>query len=156
MSLEIQFTTALQLIFAAFLSAMIGMDRERKEHDAGLRTHMLVGVGACLFTVLSYLGFSGGDPTRIASQILPGIGFLGAGTILKYGRNVKGLTTAASIWITAAVGMAVGAGAWFLALCATLLIWFVLVILRRIERAHLRTRVASEPDASGDEATPPL
>ncbi len=136
MPLETQFVTSLQLFFAAFLSALIGMDRERKEHDAGLRTHMLVGTGACLFTVLSYLAFPGGDPTRIASQILPGIGFLGAGTILKYGRSIKGLTTAASIWITAAVGMAVGTGAWFLALNATLLIWFVLVILRRIERHH--------------------
>ena len=98
------------------------------------------GMGACLFTVLSYAAFPGGDPSRVASQILPGIGFLGAGTILKGRRNIHGLTTAASIWITAAVGMAVGVGAWFLALCGTLLIWFVLVILRRIERSK-RNRV---------------
>ncbi len=152
MPLETQFTTSLQLLLAAFLSALIGMDRQRKEHDAGLRTHMLVGTGACLFTVLSYLAFPGGDPSRIASQILPGIGFLGAGTILKYGRNIKGLTTAASIWITAAVGMAVGTGAWFLALCATLLIWFVLVILRRIERrrSDSDTKTETLPDTPNE------
>ncbi len=155
MSLELQFTTALQLILAAYLSAIIGMDRERKAHDAGLRTHMLVGVGACLFTVLSYLAFPGADPARIASQILPGIGFLGAGTILKYGRNVKGLTTAASIWITAAVGMAVGVGAWFLALCATLLIWFVLVMLRHVERQHFEKKLTPQPDNSPDDPTFP-
>ena len=151
MSLELQFTTSLQLVLAAFLSALIGMDRERKEHDAGLRTHMLVGVGACLFTVLSYLAFPGGDPTRIASQILPGIGFLGAGTILKYGRSIKGLTTAASIWITAAVGMAVGAGVWFLAIFATLLIWFVLVVLRRIERRHRATEASAQSNDLSDD-----
>ncbi|MCZ2097314.1 MAG: MgtC/SapB family protein [Anaerolineae bacterium] len=94
-----------------------------------MRTHILVGIGACLFTALSMLAFPGGDPGRVASQILPGIGFLGAGTVLKYGRNIHGLTTAASIWITAAIGMAVGTGAWFLAICGTLLIWFVLAII---------------------------
>jgi putative Mg2+ transporter-C (MgtC) family protein len=131
--LETQFIIGLQLIVAAFLSAIIGMERERKNRDAGLRTHMLVGVGACLFTSLS-LHFGEGDPGRVASQILPGIGFLGAGAILKAGRNIKGLTTAASIWTTAAIGMAVGIGAWFLAILATLVIWFTLSILRRIER----------------------
>ncbi|MEP7292382.1 MAG: MgtC/SapB family protein [Chloroflexota bacterium] len=133
MTLEQQFVAVLQLALAAFLGGMIGLDRERKQRDAGLRTHILVGTGACLFTVLSMLAFPGGDPGRVASQILPGIGFLGAGTILKHGRSVHGLTTAASIWITAAIGMAVGTGAWFLALCGTLLIWFVLAVIRRIE-----------------------
>lgn len=133
MSLEFQFSAAIQLLLAALLGGLIGLDRERKQLGAGLRTHILVGTGACLFTILSALAFPGSDPARVASQILPGIGFLGAGTILKSGRNVHGLTTAASIWITAAVGMAVGVGAWFLALCGTLIIWFVLVMLRRIE-----------------------
>ncbi len=134
MTLEDQLSASLLLMLAAFLGALIGMDRERKEHEAGLRTHMLVCIGACLFTVLSAHAFPGGDPSRIASQILPGIGFLGAGTILKYGRSIHGLTTATSIWVTAAVGMAVGGGEWFLALCATLLVWFVLAILHGIER----------------------
>ncbi|MEO8397573.1 MAG: MgtC/SapB family protein, partial [Chloroflexota bacterium] len=134
MTLEQQFVAVFQLMLAALLGGLIGLDRQRRQHDAGLRTHILVCTGACLFTVLSILAFPGGDPSRVASQILPGIGFLGAGTILKYGRNIHGLTTATSIWITAAVGMAVGAGAWFLALCGTLMIWFVLSILHRVER----------------------
>ena len=133
MTLEQQFVAVFQLMLAALLGGVIGLDRERK-HDAGLRTHILVCVGACLFTVLSLLAFPGSDPGRVASQILPGIGFLGAGTILKYGRNIRGLTTATSIWITAAVGMAVGGGAWFLALCGTLMVWFVLAVLHRLER----------------------
>ncbi len=147
MSLEQQFVAVFQLLLAAFLSGLIGMDRERKQWDAGLRTHMLVGVGACLFTLLSYMAFPGGDPSRVASQILPGIGFLGAGTILKGRRDIHGLTTAASIWITAAVGMAVGVGAWLLALCATLIIWFVLVLLRRAERSKAQSAVVP-PDPS--------
>lgn len=148
MSLEAQFIASVQLIFAALLGGLIGLDRERREHDAGLRTHMLVCIGACLFTVLSVAAFPGGDPSRVASQILPGIGFLGAGTILKYGRNIHGLTTATSIWMTAAVGMAVGVGAWFLALCGTLLVWFVLSILHGFER---RARRKKEP--SGETET---
>jgi putative Mg2+ transporter-C (MgtC) family protein len=149
-TLELQFVAFIQLMFAALLGGLIGLDRERREHDAGLRTHMLVCIGACLFTVLSMLAFPGGDPGRVASQIVPGIGFLGAGTILKYGRNIHGLTTATSIWMTAAVGMAVGVGAWFLALSGTLLVWFVLSILRRVERRARRKKAALDEA----EATP--
>lgn len=139
MALTDQFVAAFQLLLAALLGGLIGLDRERREHDAGLRTHILVCTGACLFTVLSEMAFAPGDPGRVASQILPGIGFLGAGTILKYGRTIHGLTTATSIWITAAVGMGVGAGAWFLSICGTLLVWFVLSILHRFERrAHAK------------------
>lgn len=143
MSLEDQLSASLLLVLAALLGGLIGLDRERREHEAGLRTHMLVCVGACLFTVLSAHAFPGGDPARIASQILPGIGFLGAGTILKYGRNIHGLTTATSIWVTAAVGMAVGGGEWFLATCATLLVWFVLSVLHGIEKRRPKKPVAS-------------
>src|SRR5215204_5750332 len=131
MTLEQQFVAALQLALAGFLGAVIGLDRERRQHEAGLRTHMLVAMGSCLFTVLSILAFPGSDPARVASQILPGMGFLGAGSILKYGRDIQGLTTAASMWFTAAMGMAIGTGAWFLALCGTLMVWFVLAILHR-------------------------
>jgi putative Mg2+ transporter-C (MgtC) family protein len=153
MTLEQQFVAAMQLGLAALLGAVIGIDRERREHDAGLRTHMLVCIGACLFTALSEFAFPGGDPGRVASQILPGIGFLGAGTILKYGKTIHGLTTATSIWVTAAVGMAIGSGAWFLALNATLLVWFVLSILHRIERDHL-ARKNQRPHPNGDAAAP--
>lgn len=153
MSLEAQFVAAFQLLLAGLLGGIIGLDRERKQRDAGLRTHTLVGIGACLFTVLSILAFPGSDPGRVASQILPGIGFLGAGTVLKYGRNIHGLTTAASIWITAAVGMAVGVGAWFLAICGTLLIWFVLAIIRRFEDDKLRQDAAQHGDDQPEQQT---
>ncbi len=135
MALDQQFVAVLQLLLAGFLGAVIGLERERRQHEAGLRTHMLVAMGACLFTVLSIFAFPGGDPSRVASQILPGMGFLGAGAILKYGRSIQGLTTAASMWFTAAMGMAVGTGNWFLALCSTLMVWFVLSVLHRL-RVH--------------------
>lgn len=131
MSLEAQLAAVLKLGLAALFSMLIGIDRQRRHQDAGLRTHMLVGTGACLFTVLSMSAFPQTDDGRVAAQIVSGIGFLGAGTIIKDRRGIQGLTTAASIWATSAVGMAVGADAWFLALCATLFIWFILAILRR-------------------------
>ncbi len=140
LSLEDQLTIALQLILAGILSGLIGMDRERRGHDAGLRTHMLVGMGSCLFTGLSMFAFPGGDPGRVASQILPGLGFLGAGAILKQGANIQGLTTAASMWVTAAVGMGVGTGLWFTAICATLIVWFTLVIVQRMKSDELNTK----------------
>lgn len=137
-SLEQQATVAIALIIASVLSAIIGADRERRRREgeiagAGLRTHMLVGVGSCLFTLLSVFGFPDADSSRVAAQIVSGIGFLGAGVIIQRGDRVKNLTTAASIWLTAAVGMAVGLGAWLLALVATLLVWTILVIIRRLE-----------------------
>jgi len=133
MTIELQFTITLQLLAAALLSMIIGMDRERNQKSAGLRTHMLTGVGACLFTTLSYQAFPEGDPTRIASNIVTGIGFLGAGTIVRRGDEAGDLTTAASIWTTAAVGMAVGTNAWFIAITSTLLIWVILAIIRLYE-----------------------
>lgn len=131
MTLFLQAESVLLLVLAAFLSTIIGMDRESRNQPAGLRTHMLVGMGACLFTLLSKYGFPGDDDSRIASNIVVGIGFLGAGTIINRGGQPQHLTTAASIWATAAVGMAVGAGAWFLALGATVLCWIVLSVVRR-------------------------
>lgn len=133
MSLELQAQVAIELFIAAFLSMLIGIDRERGGHPAGLRTHMLVGVGACLFTVLSIYAFPEDSTTRVAAHIVVGIGFLGAGTIVKDEDNVKNLTTAASIWATAAVGMAVGVGAWFLALVATLIVWVILAVMQNID-----------------------
>jgi putative Mg2+ transporter-C (MgtC) family protein len=134
MSLFLQAEAVFFLILAAFLSMIIGMDRERRNRPAGLRTHMLVGIGACLFTLLSIHAFPGSDPARIASQIVVGIGFLGAGTIIHHKSNVYDLTTAASIWVTAAMGMAVGAGAWFLALSTALTVWIVLAVIRRFSK----------------------
>jgi putative Mg2+ transporter-C (MgtC) family protein len=113
--IALQLDFSARLIIAAALGALIGAEREIHGHPAGIRTHMLVALGSGLFTVLSIHGFGQGpgspiDPTRIAAQIVSGIGFLGAGAILKDGIVIRGLTTAASLWATAAVGMAAGAG----------------------------------------------
>jgi putative Mg2+ transporter-C (MgtC) family protein len=146
MTLEQQFVGALQLALAAFLGSIIGLERERRQHEAGLRTHMMVGMGSCLFTILSIYAFSPGDPGRVASQILPGMGFLGAGSIIKYRKDIQGLTTAASMWFTAAMGMAIGTGAWFIALCGVLLAWFVLSIMHR--RGAKKSTPEHEPTPS--------
>ena len=114
----------LRLFVAAVLGGAIGIERELRERQAGLRTHLVVSVGSALFTLVSAYGFSNFDgkvdPTRIAAQIVSGIGFLGAGAIIRQGLSVRGLTTAASLWLVAAIGMAAGAGYWEGALIATI------------------------------------
>jgi putative Mg2+ transporter-C (MgtC) family protein len=123
--LSLQLDLSVRLVVAALLGLAVGFEREIHGHPAGLRTHMLVAVGSGLFTVLSAYGFGAGstavpiDPTRIAAQIVSGIGFLGAGAILKDGIVIRGLTTAASLWATSAVGMAAGAGEYIIAAVAT-------------------------------------
>lgn len=149
MTLEQQAAAALHMMLAALLSMLIGLEREHRQKSAGLRTHMLVGVGACLFTSLSMYAFPGSDTARIASNIVQGIGFLGAGVIFKSKGEIHDLTTAASIWATAAVGMAVGSGAWFLALTATIGIWFILRVLRRL-RDYIDPPHAAEPHVQPD------
>lgn len=119
---------------------LVGLERERRHKNAGLRTHMLVGTGACLFTSLSMYAFPGDDSSRVASNIVTGIGFLGAGVIYRSEDRVHDLTTAASIWITAAIGMAVGTGAWFLGIVSTLTVWFILRVLY-----HIRSRKHQYP-----------
>jgi putative Mg2+ transporter-C (MgtC) family protein len=113
----------LRLFVAAALGGAIGLERELRERQAGLRTHLVVSVGSALFTLVSAYGFadfgSRVDPTRIAAQIVSGIGFLGAGAIIRQGLSVRGLTTAASLWLVAAIGMAAGAGYWEGAVVAT-------------------------------------
>jgi putative Mg2+ transporter-C (MgtC) family protein len=130
-----QLDISVRLVVASVLGAAIGLEREIHAHPAGMRTHLLVSLGSAAFTVLSIFFFetpaapNGSlptDPSRIAAQIVSGIGFLGAGAILKYGTSVRGLTTAASLWATAGVGMAAGAGAWFVAVVTTVLIVFSL------------------------------
>src|SRR5919109_1398167 len=112
---------AVRLLLAAFIGAPIGLEREIHDHPAGMRTHLLVALGSAAFTVLSIAAFPapGADPARVAAQIVTGIGFLGAGAILKEGATIRGLTTAASLWAVAAVGMAEGAGAWVVAVTIT-------------------------------------
>lgn len=113
----------LRIFVAAALGGAIGVERELRERQAGLRTHLVVSVGAALFTLVSAYGFADFgarvDPTRIAAQVVTGIGFLGAGAIIRQGLSVRGLTTAASLWLVAAIGMAAGAGYWEGALIAT-------------------------------------
>ena len=135
----------LRLAVAAALSGLIGAEREVRERAAGLRTHMLVGVGSALFTIVSAYAWgdfifdrSRGtilDPTRIAAQIVTGIGFLGAGAILRQGLSVRGLTTAAGLWVVAAIGMASGAGFYSAAIIATVIVMIGLGPFRAVERA---------------------
>jgi putative Mg2+ transporter-C (MgtC) family protein len=130
----------LRLVLAAVLGGAIGVERELREREAGLRTHMLVSVGSALFTIVSAYGFhaflSSGqsvvraDPTRIAAQIVTGIGFLGAGAIIRQGFSVRGLTTAATLWVVAAVGLAAGAGYYSAAAITTALVLVALYPLR--------------------------
>lgn len=122
--LGLQFELSARIVIAAALGAIIGAEREIHGHPAGIRTHMLVSLGSAIFTILSIYGFgqdadpSRVDPTRIAAQIVSGIGFLGAGAILKDGIVIRGLTTAASLWATSAVGLAAGAGEYIIAVVA--------------------------------------
>ncbi|MEX0826735.1 MAG: MgtC/SapB family protein [Acidimicrobiia bacterium] len=110
---------AARLIAAAALSGVIGFEREVAQKAAGIRTHMLVGLGAGVFSLLSVEAFDGSDPARVAAQVVSGIGFLGAGAIFRHGFTVRGLTTAAGLWSAAAVGMASGIGEWEVAVLAT-------------------------------------
>ncbi len=131
--MPIQLEMVLRLLLAAGLGAAIGWQRERANKPAGLRTHILICLGAALFTVTGAFGFVGGDPGRVAAGIVTGVGFLGAGAILhRQGGIVVGLTTAASIWTVAAIGMAVGAGQVLLALVATVIAMIVLLLPHQI------------------------
>lgn len=141
-----QLDLASRLLLAAAVGAVVGLEREIHGHPAGMRTHLLVALGSALFTVLSAHGFGAGgpgapvDPTRIAAQVVTGIGFLGAGAILKEGATIKGLTTAASLWATAALGMAAGAGAHLLGAVATAIVLFSLWPLHWVEERIVRGR----------------
>jgi putative Mg2+ transporter-C (MgtC) family protein len=124
-----------RLAIAAVLGAAVGIERELREREAGIRTHLLVSLGACLFTIVGAYGFhnfSAVDPTRIAAQVVTGIGFLGAGAIIREGISVRGLTTAASLWVVAAIGMAAGAGYYWPAVAGTALTVIALWPLRAL------------------------
>jgi putative Mg2+ transporter-C (MgtC) family protein len=119
----------LRVTLAAVLGGVLGLERELREREAGLRTHLLVSVGSALFTLVSAYGFSGflnsgaaavrADPSRIAAQIVTGVGFLGAGAIIRQGLSIRGLTTAATLWVVAAIGLATGAGYYSAAIITT-------------------------------------
>jgi len=131
-----------KLILSLVLGAIIGIERRRKGQIAGLRTFALISMGATLAMLISiyipqvYMGLKNGDPGRIAAQVVSGVGFLGAGAIIQMKGSVRGLTTAAGIWMAACIGLAVGAGMYLISIIATLLIIFILVNIERIELRH--------------------
>ena len=129
-----------RLAVGLVLGAAIGFERELHRQPAGFRTHSLVSLGAAIFTVVSGFAFSavGADPTRIAAQIVSGIGFIGAGTIIQHHGSIRGLTTAASLWAVAAVGTAAGAGLYVVAIGGAALILIVLAALDRLESIFTR------------------
>jgi putative Mg2+ transporter-C (MgtC) family protein len=150
-----------RILLASFLGALIGLERDKHGRAAGLRTHLLVSMGAAVFTILSELiaqdeNAAGilSDPARIAAQVVSGIGFLGAGVIIKEGANVHGLTTAACMWGVAAIGMAAGGGYYEVALIATVIALVSLIFLKFFERFYskdtyrtLSVRTSLEVDA---------
>ena len=131
-----------KLLLSLLLGAIIGIERRRKGQIAGLRTFALISMGATLVMLISiyipqgYMGLKNGDPGRIAAQVVSGVGFLGAGAIIQMKGSVRGLTTAAGIWMAACIGLAVGAGMYLISIIATLLIIFILVNIERIEMRH--------------------
>src|SRR3954470_14302760 len=141
-----------RLVLAAALGSVIGFERERLSWAAGLRTHMLVCVGSALIMIVSAYGFAEVltgehvvlDPSRMAAQVVSGIGFLGAGSILLRGEIVRGLTTAASLWSVAAVGLACGGGLYVAAAAATALILFILAGIKPFERRYFASRQRRE------------
>lgn len=139
---SVEITTAssiFKLVLSMILGCVVGYERKRKGQIAGVRTFSLICMGATLAMMLSvyvpqvYLGLKNGDPSRIAAQVVSGIGFLGAGAIIQMKGSVRGLTTAAGIWMVAAIGMAVGVGMYMISIVATALILFILMQLERIE-----------------------
>ncbi len=146
----------LRLSLAALLGGAIGIEREMREHEAGLRTHLIVAVGSCLFTLVSAYGFRDflldgdatvrADPTRIAAQIVTGVGFLGAGTILRQGMSIRGLTTAATLWAVAAIGLTAGAGYFSAALVTTVIVlislWPLRLLTQRLLGHHRDKRLS--------------
>ena len=140
-SSEITWQTSLLRLFISFvIGALVGIEREAHNQPAGLRTHILISIGATIVMLLSiyipqtYTHFQNGDPTRIAAQVVSGIGFLGAGAIMRFGTDVKGLTTAASIWTIAALGLAAGAGMYMISLIGLGVVLFSLTIMDSFEK----------------------
>lgn len=145
-------TMSVRIFIAAILSGLVGIEREVKKHPAGFRTHLLVGIGSCLMMLLSLYGFEPYinensnirfDPARIPSYVISGIGFLGAGTILVRGASIRGLTTAASIWVVAGLGLIVGVGMYAPAILTTVVVLLSLIFLNKFESKFIKTRYHS-------------
>jgi putative Mg2+ transporter-C (MgtC) family protein len=140
-------TAIVRLIISFLLSAVIGLERQFHNQPAGLRTHILISIGATIVMLLSiyipqtFTNFQNGDPGRIAAQVVSGIGFLGAGAIMRFGGNVRGLTTAASIWAMAAIGLAIGAGMFLISVIGVIFILLALSLLEIFEMHYLTERL---------------
>lgn len=152
------FDILLPSILAILFGGLIGLQRERLERPAGLRTHALVCLGATVFTLVSYMGFSSPtlDTSRVAAGVVTGIGFIGAGVIFRQGTLVKGVTTAASIWISAAIGLALGTKLYYLAIVVTLIGLIILSFLKYLESRIIRVplymvRITADRDFAGIE-----
>lgn len=144
---------AMRITLAAVLGAVVGLERGWEGRPAGLRTNIIIAISSCLFTLLSIEAFpsegSAQDTARVAAQIVTGVGFLGAGVVLQTRKHVRGLTTAATIWLVAAIGMAVGAGAYFVAAFTTILSTVLLILLAPIsERLEQRAHEREEEEAA--------
>jgi putative Mg2+ transporter-C (MgtC) family protein len=146
--------TIARLVVAVLLGGAIGLERQLRHKPAGLRTNMFICFGAAMFTVLSdqLAGGYGGDHTRVAAQIIPGIGFIGAGSILHSRGSVVGLTTAATLFVVASVGMAAGGGLYMTALFATIVILIALALLGRLERQFAMKSMLVTYEVTGDTA----
>lgn len=152
MSLGLQeLDAATRIALALLLGAIVGIEREWAARPAGLRTHMMVAAGAAIFTVAGIYGFPGSDPSRIAAQVVTGIGFLGAGTILRTESGVRGLTTAAGIWFVAAIGVLAGSGLYFLAFFSAVVVVGVMALLRGPEKAIEQRFARREGEAPSEE-----
>jgi len=125
--IDINVEFLLRLCISVALGGLIGFEREKMVKPAGLRTNMLVCLGSCLFTLVSVTGFSV-DPARVAAGIVTGIGFLGAGSIIATGGQITGITTAATLWVVASIGLAVGIGEYTLAIVSTILVYLILIV----------------------------
>jgi len=159
----------IRIFLAIIMGGAIGFEREKSNHPAGFRTHILVSIGSTLIMLISIYGFSDFlddenvrfDPSRIAAQVVTGIGFLGAGTILRHGFSVTGLTTAASLWVVAAIGLAIGSGFYFGAIISTLFVLISLAYFSKLESLVVRKRqlielsisVEDRPGKLGEVAT---
>ncbi|MFF2890378.1 MgtC/SapB family protein [Paenibacillus sp. NPDC057967] len=138
----------IRLSLALLLGGLIGLEREQSNHAAGLRTNILVCLGACLLMLLSIYGFSDFveepnvrvDPARLAAAVITGVGFLGAGTILFTGKSITGLTTAASLWVVAAIGLAVGAGFYFASASVTVMALLTLWLFNKLEKRYIKAK----------------
>jgi putative Mg2+ transporter-C (MgtC) family protein len=132
-----EITFAVRLCIAFVAGGIIGMERSSRRQVAGLRTHILIAVGSCCLMILSIWlpqHINAGDPGRIAAQVVSGMGFLGAGAIIRLGNSIRGLTTAASLWLTAAVGLTIGAGMYIAAFTTVALAIITLMVLNRLEK----------------------